>query len=229
MDAIQTAEITIKRNLDVILKNPYVMAVLKVTLVLYASLLAPRLPSMIRSTFTNTFVKITALALIAYLADVDFQLAIILAIIYVLGVNVSAGRGIFESYTNMQSPYFADQQKYTNLLGEPAIIGDATLIESSSDNYSGCDNIKMDDLLSTFDNDSVKLQTTVMYAYKSLIDQLPPNSTAQENLTAIAKSIGLPGNIQFNDANAPLIATILLNHGFKISDSCQPPHGDNMF
>jgi DNA polymerase III delta subunit len=228
METIQNAEIIITKNLETLLKNPNVMIALKISLVLYASALAPRLPSMVQSTFSNTFVKITALALIAFLADVDFQLAIILSIIYVLGINVASGRGIFESYTNVQSPFFKDQRKYKTLLGSPVIVGNAKLIESSSDNYSGCENIKMDDLLSTFDNDSLKLQTTVMYAYKDLLDRLPHDSTAKEKLVSVAKSIGLPGNVKFNDYNAPFIATILLNHGFKISNTCQAPYGGDM-
>lgn len=225
---IQNAETMIKSKLDMILQNPYVMAVLKITLILYAATLAPKLPSFVQATFANTFVKILAIALIAYIAEVDFQLAIILAIIFVLGINAASGRGIFESYTNVQAPFYSDETKYTNLLGSPAIVGNATLIQSSSDNYSGCDNIKMADLLSVFDNDHIKLQTTVMYAYKSLIDQLPNGSTPQENLMSIAKSIGLPGNIEFNDDNASLIATILINSGFAINKTCTAPYGDGM-
>lgn len=228
MDVINKTEQMVKQNLDKILQNPYVMAVLKIVLVLYASSLAPRLPTVVQTTFANTFVKIIAVALIAYLAEVDFQLAIILAVIFVLGINASSGRGIFESYTNPDAQYFTDQTKYTNLLGQPAVVGNAVLLDSSSDNYSSCNNVKMADLLSVFDNDKLKLQDTVMYAYHSLIQQLPQGSTAQANLESIAKAIGIPGNMEFTDENASTIATILLNAGFAINDKCRPPFGDNM-
>ena len=228
MESIKNTEIFIKSNLDSLLKNQYIMTILKITLVLYASTFAPKLPSFAQATFSNTFVKILAIALMAYLADVDFQLAIILAVIYVLVINVSSGRNLFESYTNINAPFFSDQTKYTTLLGTPAKIGNATLLNSQSDNYSGCDDIKMNDLLDVFDNDHIKLQTTIMYAYKTLVDQLPEGSTSQDNLISISKAIGLPGNVEFNDTNAPLIATVLLNAGFKISNKCQAPIGDNM-
>lgn len=233
MEAIKNVEAVIKSKLDPILQNPYVMAVLKITLILYAAQIAPRLPNMASETLQNTFVKIVAIALTAYIAEVDFQLAIILAIIFVIGINASAGRGFFESYQNMgmiqeQGPYYADQTKYKNLLQEPAIVGKAVLLDSMSDNYSSCNDIKMADLLAVFDNDKLKLQNTVIYAFKELANQLPKDSDAMSNLVKIAKAVGLPGNIEFNDSTAPLIATTLINFGFKISKTCQPPYGPGM-
>lgn len=233
MEAIKNVEAIIKSKLDPVLQNPYVMAVLKISLILYAAQIAPRLPSMASATLQNTFVKIAAIALTAYIAEVDFQLAIILAIIFVIGINASAGRGFFESYENMgmmedQGPFYADQTKYQNLLQKPAVVGNAILLNSNSDNYSGCNDIKMVDLLAVFDNDKLKLQNTVMYAFKELANQLPKDSDAMSNLVKIAKACGLPGNVQFNDSTASLIATVLVNYGFKINKTCQPPNGDGM-
>jgi hypothetical protein len=233
MEAIKNVETIIKSNLDPILQNPYVMAILKITLILYASQIAPRLPNMALVTFQNTFVKIAAITLTAYIAEVDFQLAIILAIIFVIGINVSSGRGFFESYENMgmmetQGPYFADQTKYQNLLQKPAVVGNAVLLDSMSDSYSACDNIKMTDLLAVFDNDHLKLQNTVMYAYKELANKLPKDSDAMTNLVKMVKAVGAPGNIQFNDSTAPILGTILLNAGFVINDKCRAPFQDGL-
>lgn len=234
MEAIKNVETVIKSNLDPILQNPYIMAVLKISLILYASQIAPRLPNMASITLQNTFVKITAIALTAYIAEVDFQLAIILAVIFVIGINVSAGRGYFESYENMNmnledhGPYFADQTKYQTLLQKPVVVGNAVLLDSMSDNYSGCDDVKMADLLAVFDNDHVKLQNTVMYAYKELANQLPKDSDAMSNLVKMVKAVGAPGNIQFNDSTAPLLATILINGGFVINKTCGPPNQSGM-
>lgn len=232
MEAIKNVETIIKSNLDPILQNPYVMAVLKISLILYASQIAPKLPNMASATLQNTFVKIAAIALTAYIAEVDFQLAIILAIIFVIGINTSAGRGFFESYENTmmedQGPFYADQTKYQTLLQKPAVINNFTLLDSNSDNYSSCDNIKMVDLLAVFDNDHLKLQNTVMYAYKELANKLPKDSDAMTNLVKIAKACGIPGNLQFTDANAKTIATILINGGFVINDKCRAPTGSEM-
>lgn len=233
MEAIKNVEAVIKSKLDPILQNPYVMAVLKISLILYAAQIAPRLPSMASATLQNTFVKIAAIALTAYIAEVDFQLAIILAIIFVIGINASAGRGFFESYENMgmmedQGPFYADQTKYQNLLQKPAVVGNAILLDSMSDSYSACDNIKMADLLAVFDNDKLKMQNTVMYAYKELANKLPKDSDAMTNLVKMVKAVGAPGNIQFTDASAPILATILINAGFAINDKCRAPNGDSM-
>jgi hypothetical protein len=233
MEAIKNVEAVIKSNLDPILQNPYVMAVLKISLILYAAQIAPRLPNMASATLQNTFVKIAAIALTAYIAEVDFQLAIILAIIFVIGINVSAGRGFFESYENMgmmedQGPFYADQTKYQTLLQKPAVVGNAVLLDSYSDSYSACDNIKMADLLAVFDNDHLKLQNTVMYAYKELANKLPKDSDAMTNLVKMVKAVGAPGNIQFTDASAPILATILINAGFVINDKCRAPYQDGL-
>lgn len=226
MEAIKSVETIVKSNLDNILQNPYVMALLKITLILYAAQIAPRLPNMAQATLQNTFVKIAAIALIAYIANVDFQLAIILAIIFVIGINATSGRGFFESYGNTEDygTYYPDQTKYQTLLGKPAAVGTATLLDGLSDNYPGCNDIKMADLLAVFDNDKLKLQNTVMYAYKELANKLPKDSDAMTNLVKMVKAIGAPGNIKFTDASAPILGTILLNAGFSINDKCTAPN-----
>ena len=228
MESIQNAQVYVQHKLNAVLQNPYVMAILKVGLVLYASRIAPRLPSAVQDTFANTFVKIIAIALIAYLAEVDFQLAIILAIVFVLGANLLSGRGVFESYESIgsgsQGVYQSDISKYSDLLGNAAPVGKFTLQESLSDNFTGCNKVTMADLLALFDGDHLKLQDTVQYAFADLNKALPPKSDAKERLVKIARAVGLPYNVELNDANAPLIATLLLNYGYKVTDSCQVPH-----
>jgi hypothetical protein len=232
MNAVTENVKYIEDNLKIVLQNPYVMTVLKISLVLYASQIAPTLPVSAQALLKNTFFKIFAITLIAYFAELDFQLSIILAIIYVISTNLMSGRGFFESYsnTNLESlgPYYTDNSKYQTLLGTPATIGSATLLDSMSDNYSGCDNIKMADLLAMFDNDALKLQNTVMYSFNELIKQLPPNSDAMSKLVTIAKAVGIPGNIKFEDSSAGLLASILIQVGFNVTKLCQPPSGDGM-
>ena len=220
----------VEKNVKYVLDNPYIMAILKIALILYASQIAPTLPSNAQATLHSTFFKIIAITLVAYIAEVDFQLAIILSIIFVLSINYLSGRGFFESYSNLEDygPYYADQTKYQTLLGKSATVGTATLLDGNSDNYSGCDNIKMADLLAVFDNDALKMQKTIQYAFNSLVQQLPKDSDAMTNLITIAKAIGLPGNVKFSDSTAPLVASILIQYGFKINNTCQAPYGDGM-
>jgi hypothetical protein len=202
------------------------MAVLKVGLILYASRIAPQLPSTVQDSFQNTFVKIILIALLAYVSEVDFQLAILLAIVLVLGTNLINGRGVFESYDNVQlnniASYHSDMTKYTDLLGKSAQIGKFKIMESVSDNYPGCNKVTIKDLVALFDGDALKLQKTAQYAFSELHSALPQGK-AKDNMVRMARAAGLPYNVELNDNNAPFIATLLLNYGYKVSEDCQAP------
>lgn len=224
MNSIKNVTNVAQVKLTQLLQNPYAMAAIKIVLVLYASQLAPKLPSVVQNTFQNTFVKIIALVLIAYLAEVDFQLAILIAVVFVLSTNILSGRGIFESYKNIEyQVYQKDMTKYTDLLGKPAVIGHGKIEESFTDNYPGCNNVTVEDLLSLFDGNKIKLQTTLQYAVSELIRSYPAESDAKSKLMKMARAVGLPYNIELNDTNAPFLASLLLNYGFKVSEKCQVP------
>lgn len=188
--------------------NPYVMAVLKIVITLYAAQMAPRLPEQISSIFANTWFKLAALFIIAYIAERDFQFAILLAIVFVFGSNYFSGRGVFESFAPYSSEYTADPK--------------FKLIEPKTAIYPGCEKITMADLEAAFDGDKLKLQKTIMYAFKELLAQTS-SKTAKENLMRMAYATGLPYNVVMNDENAPLIATILMYHGFSLGDTCTQP------
>lgn len=64
--------------------------------------------------------------------------------------------------------------------------------------YPGCQNATVKDLLALFDGDINKL-------------------------TSAMASLGVPLNVSLTDANAPLIATMLVNHGKKITEECRQP------
>lgn len=209
--------------MEKVLRNPYIMAFLKIGIILYGSQLAPRLPDNITKYFHYTIVKILGVVLIAYLANVDFQLSILLAVVYILGSNYVSGRKLFESFENGE--YSSDMTKYTDLLGKPSLITNMKLIDSPSDNFPGCQDVKMNDLLKLFENDKIKLQTSLTYAIKDLTKTLPAGKV-RENLMTIAKACGLPYNVDFSDENAPLIATILMNYGIVVTDKCRQPYND---
>jgi hypothetical protein len=237
------------------------MAILKIALVLYASQIAPRVSPKVSSIFQYTIVKIVCVALIAYIAEVDFQLAIILAVVFVLSINLLSGRGPLESYedTEEQQPYY-QQESYedteehpysrelvyeqpiiesyedsvpgeftnkidqlTDLLGKPAKANGFTMLESHTDEFIGCQNVKLSDLLAIFDNDAMKLQKTVQFTYHQLMEKMP-KGTSKDNLMKIARYVGLPYNVPLNDENSPFIASLLLQFGYSISKTCTAPN-----
>lgn len=67
-----------------------------------------------------------------------------------------------------------------------------------TDTYPGCQNAKVSDLVALFNGDEAALRRA-MY------------------------ELSIPLNIELNDTNAPYIATVLINHGKKITESCKPP------
>lgn len=190
-------------------KNKYFLASLKIAIILYASILAPRLPDNIVDVLQTTPAKIIFVALIAYLSIKDIQMSILVACAFVLSINVISGRGILESYANLDDAFSPHK-------------GPQKLIEPSFFIYPGCLDMKISDLLEFFENDEHKLQNTVHYVfrhYQEKVDKTP----VEKELLYYARTAGLPHNIPLDDKNAPLIATMLLNHGYKLSDTCLPP------
>ena len=196
------------KMLDTVLANPLIMSVVKLSLTLYAVRLAPRLPENVDKLLDNTLAKVIGLSLIVYLSEKDFQLAVILAIIYVLGVNVFSGRNAIESFSDFSKDFKSD---YTGKLIEPK-----TMI------YPGCSNYKLADIEKMFSEKELDLQKTVMYAYRELMHKVKSKG-AKETLMKIAYSVGLPYNLEFNDENAPYIATLLVYYGFNLGNGCIAP------
>lgn len=193
--------------LDNLLANPYVMAIVKVSLVLYAASAAPRLPIQAREYLNNTYVKMGFIFLMVYLAQMDFQLALIVAIAYVASINMLSGRSALESYANFVKSKGESQQK---------------LIEPKLNVYPGCMNLKMSDLLKAFQDDEVVLQQSIRHVYHELLKSDKSDGEAQR-LLKFARMSGVPHNVEMTDENAPLIATMLMYYGFQFSDDCKPP------
>jgi len=196
-------------GVDRILANPYIMAVVKLTLVIYAVRIAPRLPQAAEKALENTYVKMFLLMLIVYLSEKDFQLSIVLAIVYVIAVNFMAGRGPLESFANYSSEYTPQTT--------------SKLIEPKTAVYPGCLNMTMADLEKAFAGDHQKLAAAATLAFKDLLSMVK-DKTAKEQLMKIAYATGLPYNIALNDENAPYIATILLYRGFDLGSTCTAPN-----
>ncbi|NDD83769.1 hypothetical protein EBZ38_05720 [bacterium] len=214
MEQIENFSKSTERFIQPAFANPYFMAILKITLTLYASSIAPNPPPFMQSLFKNTFFKMLALALILYISQVDFQLSIILSVAFVITMNVLSGRSILESF--IDTTYAPYEKKYTP-------VGSSKLLEPHLHVHPGCLNITTDNLVALFEGDSTKMQTTINQAYHQLLSNTKGNG--KQTLQKIAQAIGLPYNVNWNDPmTAPYIATLLINAGFLVSESCQPPN-----
>lgn len=213
----------LKKYSDDLLSNPYVMAVLKVSLILYASKLAPEIPAKVSALLSTTPAKLLGVFLIAYLAEKDFQLAILLAVAYIVGSNLMFKLpGLGKNSSEGFAPFTTDLSKLRTFLGEPTPLNSQTIISPRANVYPGCENVKYQDLVDAFKGNTEEMQKHVMYTYSKLAG-LSEDKTDPQQLEFIARAIGLPYNVELNDENAPLVATMLMNYGFEISDTCQPP------
>lgn len=186
--------------------NQYLMAAVKVLLVVYAVRFAPRLPENVQVLFDNSFVKIAGMASILIIANYDFQLAILVAAAIVISLNLLSGRGILENYAEFVKQQFDNKR----------------LLEPKSMLYPGCTSITVNDLLSAFAQDQVRLQDTVRYVFMDLMKR-DMDVDAKSRLLRYAKMAGLPYNVELSDETAPLIATLLMHYGFKFSETCRAP------
>lgn len=208
MEYIRQSASFLEKQFSYPLSNPYIMAVLKITLALYAAQIAPRAPQYLQDLFKNTIAKVVLIALIIYLSEKDIQLAILLSVIYVFGMNLLSGRGVFESFADYSSEY------------KPS---GAKLLEPRTMIYPGCEDITMEALHKMFEGDHTKFQNSVQYAFQELMLR-SKTKDSKELLMKLAYAAGLPYNLSFDKPEtAPYIATLLVNYGFQVDDKCHPP------
>jgi hypothetical protein len=193
----------IDSSVNDLLKNNYATGALKLAGIIYAAMFAPQLPSGAKAVVNNSMFKLVAIGLIAYLAPKDFQLALVLTIALVASLN------------------FNLKEMFSNFEKKP--IDTSKLLEPKTAVYPGCHDIKMKDLLDAFSGDNMKLQDAVKYVFYDLMSRESATSEADKRLLKYARIAGLPYNVELIDENAPLIATMLLQYGYKFSDSCKVP------
>lgn len=194
-------------NVEKLLQNEYLMAATKVVLLVYAFQFAPRLPENVQKMFNNSIVKMLGMTLIIFVAlEGDFQMALILGVALVMSINLISGRGFLENYADFI------KGQYDN----------SRLLEPNSMIYPGCSTIKINDLLDAFNKDKLSLQRTVKYVFHQLM-KMDMDVDQKNRLLRYARLAGLPYNVELSDKNAPYIATLLMQYGFKFSDSCVAP------
>jgi hypothetical protein len=192
--------------MDNLFGNEYVMAAVKVLLIVYAINFAPRLPENVQQLFNSSITKIVGMAAILIVSKYDFQMAILIAIALVVSINLVSGRGFLENYAN-----FVKEQ-----------VDNKRLLEPKSVLYPGCMSITTEDLLTAFNRDNIQMQNTVRYVFYDLMRRDLDVDT-KSRLLRYAKLAGLPYNLEVNDENAPYIATLLMHYGFKFGETCHAP------
>jgi len=78
----------INKELDSQIKNPYIIGLLNVVMILYAGLIAPELPQIVKVLFNHTVGKIIFIAMIAFIANKNPSISIMLAVVFVITMNM---------------------------------------------------------------------------------------------------------------------------------------------
>ena len=84
------------------LEFPYIQSFLKLFLVMYGGMIAPKLPTSVLKMFDLPPVKITALFLIVWTSTHDPAIALLIAFALFTSLNVLSGRKAFESFTQVK-------------------------------------------------------------------------------------------------------------------------------
>ena len=85
------------------LENKYVNGILTLFIVLYASMIGPELPTVVKNLFSNTIFKMFILFLVIIMGSTDPKLAIIIAIAFVLTMDFLYIHDTKEAFSNVLS------------------------------------------------------------------------------------------------------------------------------
>lgn len=90
-------------SLNVIFENNKVKTVLSLLLALYAGAAAPALPNVVINFFDTILGKLLFTFLIAFVASKDLQIAIMIAVAFVVTLTIANNRKILEGYRNIEN------------------------------------------------------------------------------------------------------------------------------
>ncbi len=117
------------------LNNIYVSGFLKIVIILYAVLAAPKLPTSISKYFHHPMVQIIIFALIAYTATKDIGVSLLIAIAFFIS---------FHSYTkNVLSKVVSNTKKLFNYKREKYITPSMSSMDTLSTSTSSSNNTKI--------------------------------------------------------------------------------------
>ena len=107
---------SLKEPTESILNNVYVSGFLKIIIILYAVLAAPKLPTSISKYFHHPMVQIIIFALIAYTATKDIAISLLIAIAFFISFHSYTREVLSKVASNTKKLFrFGNKEKYSNL------------------------------------------------------------------------------------------------------------------
>tara|TARA_B100001964_G_C13895015_1_gene449001 strand:+ start:330 stop:650 length:321 start_codon:yes stop_codon:yes gene_type:complete len=90
----------IERQLSILHTSKFASSVMTLLIVLYSGLARPELPKSIRKLFNNAVFRVLVLALVVYRGNKDPQFAIMLAVGFVITMNLISEQELKEKFRN---------------------------------------------------------------------------------------------------------------------------------
>ena len=87
--------------METIFENKYYSSIITLVLILYSSVVAPKLPNSILKLFDNSIFRILILSLIVYYGNKNTKLSLIIAVGFTVSMNLLSKRKMFENFTDM--------------------------------------------------------------------------------------------------------------------------------
>lgn len=112
-DMLRPIEKTL-RPLNNFLRNEYVTAVVALFVVLYASNVAPRLPDVVSDLFNNPIFRVFVLFLVAYIANKNPAVALLVSIAFVVTLNVINRQEAEEGFLDVIDTFNGGSERFSN-------------------------------------------------------------------------------------------------------------------
>ena len=97
-------------SLTKVLANPYVYGLVVVLLAMYGPRLAPKLPTQVRKLFDSVYFRGAVMALVVYLTAKNLQLALIVAVGFILVLHIFNSLEIKERFAQTIGERFDDHE-----------------------------------------------------------------------------------------------------------------------
>jgi chromate transport protein ChrA len=114
MDQINIFLNNTMKSFDQLMLNPYFATILTIILTVYASLASHKLPNFLKKLFDNTLFKIIIISFIAYRANKNPQLSILIAVCFVITLNFLAEKETKETFEQIER--FNQLEYFSNAL-----------------------------------------------------------------------------------------------------------------
>jgi len=137
MDKVNTFISNTMNTFDQWMVNPYFATTITIILTVYASLASPNLPNFLKKLFDNSIFKILIISFIAYRANKNPQLSLLVAVCFVVTLNFLAEKDNKEAFEQIET--FNQLEYFSNTLdtnGNIDAIPDVTLPDVNNSDFT---------------------------------------------------------------------------------------------